>query len=342
MSLIENAARMIERLPMPDSATLLGVNYLVRRSSRRLSEIGADDARAFAQAMSKRPIAEHIAEAKAQHYELPPEFFGLFLGARRKYSSALYGPGIETLDQAEEYALAETAAHAGLADGQDILELGCGWGSLSLWMAEQYPHARITSVSNSRPQRTYIEAEAMRRGLANLSVVTAEIGDFAPERRFDRVVSVEMFEHLANWQALLARIRTWLAPGGLLFLHVFSHRSLAYRFDPADKSDWIAQHFFTGGIMPSHSLIGLIDAGFEVTDDWRWSGKHYERTALDWLANYDRKREEIEPVLKSVYGTEAALWRRRWRLFFLATAGLFGSSRGEEYGVSHYRLRPVT
>jgi cyclopropane-fatty-acyl-phospholipid synthase len=264
------------------------------------------------------------------------------LGPRRKYTCCLYDNAADTLAQAEDRALAETAAHAGLEDGQDILELGCGWGSLSLWMAERFPAARITAVSNATGQRQYITGQAAERGLHNLRVITADMNDFLIDETFDRVVSVEMFEHMSNWQSLLRRVHLWLRPDGRLFLHVFSHHSAPYLFDVADKEDWIAQHFFTGGIMPSHGLIRCVADMFEVEADWRWSGSHYERTARDWLANMDSQPEAVMQVLREVYGNQAGLWKRRWRLFFLATAGLFGHAGGSEWGVSHYRLRPLT
>jgi cyclopropane-fatty-acyl-phospholipid synthase len=245
------------------------------------------------------------------------------------------------LEQAEILALKETCAHADLADGHKILELGCGWGSLSLWMAQTYPKARIVSVSNSAPQRNFIERQAAALGLTNLRVVTADMNVFDTPERFDRIVSVEMFEHMANWRALLTMARTWLKPDGRLFLHVFSHRTTPYRFNVDDPTDWIAQHFFTGGVMPSHGLIRAFPDLFELEADWRWSGEHYARTAEHWLANYDRHSLELNTVLREVYGPDAKLWGRRWRLFFLATAGLFGHSGGLQWGVSHYRLRPV-
>jgi cyclopropane-fatty-acyl-phospholipid synthase len=292
--------------------------------------------------MGAHAIAENTAVANAQHYELPAAFFREVLGPNLKYSACLYDQGAASLDEAERRALAETCAHADLADGQDILELGCGWGSLSLWMAARYPKARITAVSNSASQRASIEADAASRGLANLTVVTADMNAYQPQGRFDRVVSVEMFEHMSNWRELLARVATWLKPSGTLFLHIFTHRTAPYRFDLADRDDWIAQHFFTGGIMPSHGLIRQFPDLFEVEAEWRWSGEHYRRTAEHWLQNFDRNIEAIEAVLKDVYGADAPVWRRRWRLFFLATAGLFGDQGGAVWGVSHYRLRPVS
>ncbi|MBK5956872.1 SAM-dependent methyltransferase [Rhodoplanes elegans] len=341
MSLIATAIGGAERLPIPDALTRAGISFLVGRTRQALGDVDPALERRFAADMDAHPIAVHTSEANAQHYEVPAAFFAHVLGPRRKYSCCLYGDGAETLAQAEERALAETMAHAGLADGQRILELGCGWGSLSLAMAERFPNARITAVSNSRSQRAYIEGEALRRGFGNLTVVTADMNAFATTQTFDRVVSVEMFEHMSNWQALLGRVRSWLAPDGRLFLHVFSHRSAPYRFDHRDKTDWIAQHFFTGGIMPSHGLIRAFES-FDVEAEWRWSGTHYARTAEDWLKNFDQNRAAIDPILRDVYGADAGLWARRWRLFFLATAGLFGHADGTEWGVSHYRLKPAS
>jgi cyclopropane-fatty-acyl-phospholipid synthase len=339
MTPIAAAIRAVEAMPLPDRLTRAGIDFLV--DTRRRSLVGAPvDEAAFARDMAFHPIAEHSDAANRQHYELPPRFFELTLGPCRKYSCCLYPTGTETLAEAEMLALEETIAHADLADGQTILELGCGWGSLSLFMAWRFPRARIVAVSNSAPQRRHIEARAEAAGLDNLLVVTADMNDFQPASRFDRIVSVEMFEHMSNWKALLGRMRGWLAPEGRLFLHVFSHHRRPYRFDPKDQTDWIAQHFFTGGIMPSHGLIAHFPDSFEIEQEWRWSGRHYQRTAEDWLARFDANRQEIDVVLRDVYGRDARLWRRRWRLFYLATAGLFGHADGAEWGVSHYRLRP--
>jgi cyclopropane-fatty-acyl-phospholipid synthase len=340
MSVLASAIDVIERAPLPDWITRSGVSLLVERTRRRLASQPEIDA-PFAAMMGKHAIALHASDANAQHYEIPAAFFALILGPQRKYSCCLYDQGVETLAQAETRAIDETIAHADLADGQDILELGCGWGSLSLAMAARFPHARITAVSNSASQRAFIETQAEARGVTNLEIVTADMNAFEPRSRFDRAVSVEMFEHMTNWRALLSRVRGWLAPDGKLFLHVFSHRSQPYRFDHADKSDWIAQHFFTGGIMPSHALIQQFSDVFTLDEAWQWDGRHYQRTAEDWLANFDANGDAIDAILREVYGSQASLWRRRWRLFFLATSGLFGHAEGGEWGVSHYRLRPA-
>jgi cyclopropane-fatty-acyl-phospholipid synthase len=339
MSLRATAGRIAESVTVPDMVTRLGIGAMVGRTRRELAGAPAAAESNFARAMRQSPIARNTREANQQHYELPPEFFALCLGPQRKYSCCLYPTGRETLGEAEDAALAETVAHAQLADGQQILELGCGWGSLSLFMAQRYPAAQITAVSNSRPQRAAIEAMAQARGVRNLRVITADMNEFSIDQRFDRVVSVEMFEHMANWPALLERVRGWMRDEARLFLHVFSHRAVPYAFDHGDKADWIAQYFFTGGIMPSHGLLRQVADQFTIEQEFRWNGRHYERTALDWLANFDRNAAAIRPILRDVYGDGAKLWFRRWRIFFLATAGLFGSAAGEEWGVSHYLAR---
>lgn len=340
MGFIETATRLVEATPLPDPVTRAGIEWLCARTARKLGK-QPDNEAAFADGMVDFPIAEHADLANDQHYELPPAFFGHSLGPRRKYSCCYYPTGRETLAEAEACALAETIANADLADGQRILELGCGWGSLTLTMAARFPAAQITAVSNSAPQRAHIEAEAARLGLGNITVITADMNDFDIGLRFDRIVSVEMFEHMANWTDLLARARRWLKPDGRLFIHVFTHKRQPYRFDRADRSDWIAQHFFTGGIMPSHGLIGQFGDSFHIEQAWRWNGRHYQQTANDWLARFDANRAAIDVELRAVYGADAALWGRRWRMFYLATAGLFGHAGGQEWGVSHYRLKPV-
>lgn len=340
MDIIAAATAAVERLPLPDAITLAGVEFLVGRTGRKLAR-EPDNTEAFARTMKDFPIAVHTDEANAQHYEVPASFFDLCLGPRRKYSCCYYAGPDTAIAEAEEAALAQTADHAKLADGQEILELGCGWGSLSLYMAARYPNARITAVSNSHGQRQHIEKLAAAQGSTNLKVITCDMNDFQADARFDRVVSVEMFEHMSNWEALLTKVKGWLKPDGYLFIHIFTHDKASYRFDHADKADWIAQHFFTGGIMPSHSLLRHFPELFTVEEEWRWNGQHYARTAFDWLARFDANQPAIADIFRQTYGKDAKLWERRWRLFFLATAGLFGHKGGVPWAVSHYRLKPA-
>ena len=330
-----------ERVPLPDIVIRAAIRQFCARTAARLADGDAEQDAVFAREMAARAIAEHTDAANRQHYEVPAAFFARVLGPNRKYSSCFYKTEASTLQEAEEEAVRQTVEHADLADGHSILELGCGWGSLSLFMARQFPGSRIVAVSNSRSQREYIEGEAAKRGLTNLRVITADMNEFDPAETFDRIVSVEMFEHMLNWRELLGRVRSWLKPDGRLFMHIFTHRASSYLFDRTDREDWIAQHFFTGGVMPSYHLIRQYSDLFEVEKEWRWSGTHYRRTALDWLANFDAHATEIEAVLRQVYGKDVHLWMRRWRWFFLATAGLFGHAAGSEWGVTHYRMKPA-
>jgi cyclopropane-fatty-acyl-phospholipid synthase len=339
MSFVSRIIGTAERVPLPDLIIRAAIQRLCSRTATRLASGNSESDASFADEMAARAIAEYTAEAHVRHHEVPAAFFARVLGPNRKYSSCFYRESKSTLQEAEEEALRQTVEHADLADGQSILELGCGWGSLSLWMARQFPHSQVTAVSNSRAQRIYIENEATSRGLHNLDVVTADMNVFAPERQFDRIVSVEMFEHMMNWRELMTRVKSWLTPDGRFFLHIFTHRSGAYRFDRADGEDWVARHFFSGGVMPSHHLIRQYADLFEVEKEWRWSGTHYQRTALDWLGHFDSHRDEIEAILRKVYGSDTGLWMRRWRWFFLATSGLFGYADGSEWGVSHFRMK---
>jgi len=338
MNLASLATSAAERVDLPDVLLRAGIGNMVARSARALTPREGQDF-AFAAWMANQQVALHTDSANAQHYELPAAFFEAALGPHRKYSSCFYPTGTETLAEAEACALAATCDMADLRDGQRILELGCGWGSLTLFMAAAYPAASITAVSNSQSQRVFIEAQAAARGLGNLRVITADMNDFDAQGLFDRVVSVEMFEHMTNWRALLTRVRGWLAPEGRVFLHVFTHNGVPYRFDHEHGADWIAQYFFTGGIMPSQLLIHQFNDIFEVEAERRWSGTHYERTALQWLENFDANRAVIGTLLRHTYGAEADIWRRRWRLFFLAVAGLFGHADGAVWGVGQYRLK---
>ncbi len=343
MSLVLEA---VERGWIPDALIRDGIRRLCREKLAAVRAGGASGMavrrRTLLAAMRDAPIALHTRAANTQHYEVPAAFYERVLGPQLKYSSA-YWDGAHTLAEAEERMLALTAERALLADGQRILELGCGWGSLTLWMARHYPAARITAVSNSASQRGFILRRARSQGVTNVEVITADMNTFAPPdgASFDRVVSVEMFEHMRNWEALLGRIRRWLTSDGALFVHVFSLRDEPYFFEVDGRSDWMARHFFTGGLMPSDDLLETCAHGFRLDERWRVDGTHYERTSNAWLAQQDVAETELRSVLASVVGPdEAPRALQRWRIFHMACAELFGLNGGAEWGVSHARLRP--
>jgi cyclopropane-fatty-acyl-phospholipid synthase len=338
------ALRFAESGIAPDRLIRAGIRALNRqrlRDERRdSSEALREHQQAFVTSLRQSPIAVETRAANEQHYEVPPEFFLHALGKRLKYSCCCYPAGNESLDQAEEHMLALTCERARVQDGMDLLELGCGWGSLTLWMAERYPKARITAVSNSRPQREFILERCRERCFGNVTVITADMNDFTMDLRFDRILSVEMFEHMRNYELLLRKIASWMKPEARLFVHIFCHREYAYAFKPEGTDNWMGRNFFTGGIMPSYDLLLSFQDEVAIEDRWRLSGKHYQRTAEQWLGNMDRRRSQIIPVLEAAYGKkDAARWFRRWRIFFMACAELWGFRGGEEWLVAHYLFR---
>jgi len=326
---------------VPDSVIRAGIRRLCRQ---RLTHIHADNIESTAagtESLIARMNASKVALvpelANEQHYEVPPEFFSEVLGAHAKYSCCYWGEEKESLDRAEADALKITCERAGIEDGMSVLDLGCGWGSLGLWIAQHYPGCSVTSVSNSAPQGRQIRHLAQRRGLHNIEVQTMDMNEFEAPEQFDRIVSVEMFEHMRNWRELFARISRWLKPRGQFFMHIFCHRSCSYEFLDEGPADWMGRHFFSGGIMPGDNLPLRFQQDLILLQRFRWDGRHYEKTANAWLDNMDQNRSRIMPILAQTYGDENAdQWFQRWRIFFMACAELFGHAKGQEWYVGHY------
>ena len=323
-------------------------DFLIRQKIRKLNEERLSIERSkhsseyvekFIQDLKSLPIAIETKSANDQHYEVPAEFYKLCLGEHLKYSCCYWINTNDNLNTAEENMLKLTCERADLIDGLSILELGCGWGAISLWMAKTYPNSKITSVSNSESQKEYIYKECKTRGITNLEVITADMNVFQTEKKFDRVVSVEMFEHMKNYDILLNRISNWLKDSGKLFVHIFTHKTFSYHFETEGKNNWMGKYFFTGGIMPSHNLLEYFNNDLKIVKNWIVDGSHYHKTAESWLDNMDENKDKITDIFKLTYGRNHTKWRVYWRIFFMACSELWKTSNGNEWQVSHYLFK---
>ena len=323
-------------------------DFLIRQKIRKLNDerlsiergkYSSEYVENFIQDLKSLPIAIETKSANDQHYEVPAEFFKLCLGEHLKYSCCYWVNKNDNLNTAEKNMLQLTCERAGLIDGLSILELGCGWGAISLWMAKNYPNSKITSVSNSESQKKYIYKECEKRGITNLEVITADMNVFQIEKKFDRVVSVEMFEHMKNYDILLNRISNWLKDSGKLFVHIFTHKTFSYHFETEGKNNWMGKYFFTGGIMPSHNLLDNFNNDLKIVKNWIVDGTHYHRTAESWLDNMDANKDKITDIFKLTYGRNHTKWRVYWRIFFMACSELWKTNNGNEWQVSHYLFK---
>ena len=341
LHLLESAVHLTERGYLPDSLTRYGVRHLLTQRLQQEEQgdcaVRQERFQKFLEQTRQAPIAVSTDKANERHYEVPAEFFQKVLGNRLKYSCCYWPKGVNDLSAAEEAALRATCERADLRNGMRVLELGCGWGSLTLWMAEHYPDCQITAVSNSSSQRQYIQQQARERNFENVTVVTADMNDFDVSEAFDRVVSIEMFEHMRNHQRLMERVARWLKPDGKLFVHIFCHREFAYLFETEGAHNWMGRHFFTGGMMPSENLLLHHQHDLNLLKQWRWNGMHYAQTCEAWLQRQDAAREQVLSMFEKTYGPgESQKWFVRWRLFFIACAELFAYNEGNEWWVAHY------
>jgi cyclopropane-fatty-acyl-phospholipid synthase len=332
---------VLEKDLLPECIIRFGIRRLLKQRIQEIThtEISSSSAKiqAYADALKKSPIAESTQAANEQHYEVPAEFYQKCLGKNLKYSGCLYPTGRESLSEAEDAMLALYAERAELINGQNILELGCGWGSLSLYMAKHYPNSHITGVSNSSSQKEYIDNQARLRGLTNITIITCDMNVFTqPSSTYDRVVSIEMFEHMKNYKLLLARIADWLKADGKLFVHIFTHCKYPYHFVAKDNSDWMARYFFTGGQMPSHDLLSYFQDDLKLSKDWKVNGTHYQKTAEDWLRNMKENKKTLMPFFHQTYGKDAVKFWAYWKIFYMSCAELWGFNSGNEWLVSHY------
>ncbi|MCO5594003.1 hypothetical protein L7F22_048022 [Adiantum nelumboides] len=328
---------------LPDFIIRQGTRSLLasrlRSSSKPFAEAQLREFLDFVKSLKKLPIAIHTEAANEQHYELPAEFYQLVLGKHLKYSCALFNPKSNTLDEAEETMLALYCERACLKDGQTVLDLGCGWGSLSLYIAKNFPNCKITSVSNSTTQKKLIEDECRKCGFLNVNVITCDINSFEANASFDRIFSIEMFEHMKNYEKLLYKISTWMHSDSLLFVHIFCHKTFAYHFEVSGEDDWLARYFFTGGTMPADGLLLYFQDNVSIVDHWRVNGKHYSQTSEEWLKKMDSNAKAVKSLFEKTYGAAAGKWWVYWRTFFIAVAELFGYNDGEEWMVSHYLFK---
>ncbi|KAJ4830155.1 hypothetical protein Tsubulata_042905 [Turnera subulata] len=334
----------LERNLLPDAVvrrlTRLLLASRLRSGCKPSSELQLLDLLQFVHSLKEMPIAIQTETAKAQHYELPTSFFKLVLGKNMKYSCCYFPNESSSLEDAEKAMLELYCERAKLKDGHTVLDVGCGWGSLSLFIAQKYANCKITGICNSTTQKAYIEEQCRDLQLHNLEIIVADISTFEMEASYDRIFSIEMFEHMKNYGQLLNKISKWMKQDTLLFVHYFCHKAFAYHFEDINEDDWITRYFFTGGTMPSANLLLYFQDDVSIVNHWLVNGKHYSKTSEEWLKRMDKNLASIKPIMESTYGKDQSLkWTVYWRTFFIAVAELFGYNNGDEWMVAHFLFR---
>ena len=341
--MISKVIPFAEKNFLPDWLIRIGIRQLMKAKLKEQSSLYSanvyEQKTGWINSMKESPVAFSSGKANKQHYEVPAEFFEQVLGPRMKYSSCVWDSNVNTLEEAENQMLHLTAERSGIKDGMKILDLGCGWGSFSLYIAENYPLCDIVSVSNSNDQGNYIRKVCRDRGYSNVSFIKADMNKFDTDLRFDRIVSIEMFEHMRNYKLMLERISNWLKKDGSLFLHFFCHKDYAYPYEVNSNSDWMTRYFFTGGMMPSFDLLHYFQDDLVLINSWQVNGRHYKKTCRAWLSNQDKKGEIIMKIFHQFYGEDSNLWFYRWRIFWMACEELFAFNDGKEWFVGHFLMK---
>ncbi len=330
---------------LPDFVIRLGIKFLNKRRLQEhyslSSEIRHEKLKEFMLQLKTGPISVNTKTTNAQHYELPTEFFKIVLGPKLKYSCSYFNSKKDTLAEADENMLNIYLQRAKIKNSDEILELGCGWGSLTVYMATQFPKSKITAISNSSVQKKYIDQLLKKRKIKNVNVITSDFNDFSTQKKFDKVVSIEMFEHIRNYEKAFQKVHSFLKKGGQCFIHIFAHREIAYPFEVKDDSDWMSKYFFTGGTMPSNHLFTYFCHPLKINDHWVVNGKQYTYTADKWLENMDANKERVLKIFQDVYEDEYKIWYQYWRIFFMSVAELFGYKNGNEWVINHYLFEKV-
>ena len=334
--------KLIELGVIPESILRVAIKKLIQKRLLEIpvnSEVRKSQKANFIEELQSSPIALSTKIANEQHYEVPPAFFQEIMGAHLKYSCGLFDKNTISLDEAEENMLQLYIERLDIKNNQKILDLGCGWGSFSLYAAAKFPNSTFVAVSNSNDQIEFINNTAAARSLENIKAIKQDMNNLSLDESFDRIISIEMFEHMRNYGALLKKLRNHLHNDGKMFVHIFTHRDHPYPYEVRGPSDWMSKYFFTSGLMPSHDIFSYFEEDLVVEQSWKINGSHYARTCNLWLENHYKNKKTILDIFTGHYPNPRQ-WFVRWQLFFLACEKLFAYNEGKEWFVSHYLLVP--